>query len=73
MGELLRNVEVRGSTMGSLAEFKEAVRFVSDTKLDPVVHTVLRGLGQLDKGFDIMGKGEQFGKIVATVDGRSKL
>jgi D-arabinose 1-dehydrogenase-like Zn-dependent alcohol dehydrogenase len=46
-----------GSTMGSLAELKEAVAFAGQHKIRPIVHTVLRGLDSAEEGFQIMDKG----------------
>ena len=40
------NVELRGSTMGSRAEFKEMVAFVDKHKIKPIVSKVFKGLTQ---------------------------
>jgi hypothetical protein len=40
--------------MGSLEEFKAAVAFVGKHKINLVVDTVLNGLEEAEKGFEIM-------------------
>lgn len=72
MGAILKNLEFRGSTMGSLEEFKKAVAFIDEKKLNPVVHTVLQGLERAEEGFEIMKQGGQFGKIVIYVEKSEK-
>jgi D-arabinose 1-dehydrogenase-like Zn-dependent alcohol dehydrogenase len=71
MGAVLRNIEVRGSTMGSRQEFADMVNFVRDKKLRPVVSRSVHGLdvSQLDSLFDDMRNASQFGKLVVTLDG----
>lgn len=63
MGLILKNIEFKGSTMGSFAEFKDAVAFIGKHKIVPVVHTVLEGLEKAEEGFAIMKAGGQFGKV----------
>ena len=86
MGAVLRNVEVRGSTMGSRREFGEMVRFVGEMGIRPVVSRVERGrwggvkeeegtiLQALETLFDDMKHATQFGKLVLEVvdDGDDK-
>jgi D-arabinose 1-dehydrogenase-like Zn-dependent alcohol dehydrogenase len=60
-----------GSTMGSLAEFKEAVSFIDKHQIVPVVHTVLPGLDKIEDGFQLMDKAGQFGKICVAIAGSS--
>jgi D-arabinose 1-dehydrogenase-like Zn-dependent alcohol dehydrogenase len=71
MGAVLRNIEVRGSTMGSRKEFAEMVKFVRDTKLKPVVSRSVHGLDveKIDTLFEDMKSAKQFGKLVVTLDG----
>ncbi|KAL8287613.1 hypothetical protein RQP46_003471 [Phenoliferia psychrophenolica] len=75
MGAVLKNISFVGSTMGSRAEFKKAVAFISEHKIRPVVHTVLPGLAKAEEGFEIMKQGGQFGKIVIAIstDDKRKL
>lgn len=67
MQAVLKNVELRGSTMGSRREFREMVEFVREKQIRPVVSRVVKGLENLD-GIDSlfadMKDGRQFGKLV---------
>lgn len=70
MSAVLKNVELRGSTMGSRAEFREMIRFVGEKRLRPVVSRVVKGLRNLegiDGLFDDMKEGKQFGKLVIEI------
>ena len=73
MSAVLRNIEVRGSTMGSRKEFADMVAFVREKKLVPVVSRTVHGLdiAQIDSLFDDMKNASQFGKLVVTL-GESK-
>lgn len=51
MREVLRNVDVCGSTMGSADEFRAMVAFVAKHKIEPIIDTVLEGLDEAHKGF----------------------
>jgi D-arabinose 1-dehydrogenase-like Zn-dependent alcohol dehydrogenase len=78
MGAVLRNIEVRGSTMGSRKEFADMVKFVREKKLRPVVSRSVHGLDveKIDTLFEDMKNASQFGKLVVTLDGgkgKSKL
>ncbi|KNZ44349.1 hypothetical protein VP01_924g1 [Puccinia sorghi] len=68
MREVLKNLELRGCTMGSLKEFKQMVQFVEEHKIQPVVHKTLYGFEQVEEGFQIMKAGQQFGKLVVLID-----
>ncbi|KAF1938706.1 NAD(P)-binding protein [Clathrospora elynae] len=74
MGAVLRNIEVRGSTMGSRKEFAEMVQFVREKKLKPVVSRSVHGLdvAKINTLFDDMKNASQFGKLVVTLDGGKK-
>ncbi|KAF1850535.1 NAD(P)-binding protein [Cucurbitaria berberidis CBS 394.84] len=69
MGAVLRNIEVRGSTMGSRKEFADMVQFVREKKLKPVVSRSVHGLDveKIDTLFDDMKNASQFGKLVVTL------
>lgn len=63
MGAILKNIEFKGCTMGSLAEFKAAIALIALHKIQPVIHTVLTGLETADEGFELLKSGGQFGKV----------
>ncbi|KAF1808182.1 NAD(P)-binding protein [Eremomyces bilateralis CBS 781.70] len=71
MPAVLKNIEVRGSTMGSRKEFAEMMQFVKDHGLQPVVSRVSKGgldnLEGIDGLFEDMKKGSQFGKLVVEI------
>ncbi|KAF2816809.1 NAD(P)-binding protein [Mytilinidion resinicola] len=66
MSAVLKNIEVRGSTMGSRKEFADMVDFVNKKNLKPVVSRVVKGLdiAEIDGLFEDMKKASQFGKLV---------
>ena len=70
MSAVMRNIEVRGSTMGSRKEFAEMVKFVADTKVTPVVSRSVSGIDNLDginSLFEDMKNASQFGKLVVEI------
>lgn len=70
MSANLRNLELRGTTMGSRKEFKEMVEFVDQKKIRPVVSRVVKGIDsieEIDGLFDEMKTGSQFGKLVIEI------
>ena len=73
MGAVMRNVEIRGSTMGSRAEFAAMVAFVRRARLVPVISRVVRcrldDLAAIEGLFADMREGRQFGKLVVEIDG----
>ena len=72
MSANLRNLELRGTTMGSRKEFKEMVEFVNEKKIRPVVSRVVKGIDnikEIDELFDEMKTGSQFGKLVIEIVG----
>lgn len=75
MQAVMKNIEVKGSTMGSRREFGEMVRFVSEKKIRPVMGRVVKGIDNLEaiEGlFDDLKEGRQFGKLVVEIDPDSK-
>ncbi|KAJ4294764.1 Zinc-type alcohol dehydrogenase-like protein YogA [Collariella sp. IMI 366227] len=71
MQATLKQIELRGSTMGSKAEFKAMVDFVNEHKIRPVVSRVVKGLDNLEginSLFEDMKAGRQFGKLVIQID-----
>ncbi|KAG0281279.1 hypothetical protein BGZ96_001192 [Linnemannia gamsii] len=73
MAAVLRNIEIRGSTMGSRAEFDEMIKFVEKHKVKPVVSQVWPGLEFAEEAFNVMKAGTQFGKLVLSLKNTSKL
>lgn len=70
MGAVLKNIDIRGVTMGSRKEFAEMVQIVRDRKLKPVISRSVKGLENLDginELFDDMKSGKQFGKLVVEI------
>ncbi|PYH91203.1 NAD(P)-binding protein [Aspergillus ellipticus CBS 707.79] len=68
MRAVLKNIDVKGSTMGSRKEFTEMLEFVKTHKIHPVVSRVLQAelddLPAIDGLFQDMKDGTQFGKLV---------
>ena len=71
MAAVLKNVEVRGSTMGSRAEFRDMIAFVAEKQIRPIVSRVVEGsladVARWDELFEDMRAGKQFGKLVYAV------
>lgn len=69
MQAVLKNIEVKGSTMGSRKEFSDMINFIKKTKATPEVSSVVQGLDlkAIDGLFEEMKKGSQFGKLVIQV------
>ncbi|RVX76110.1 hypothetical protein B0A52_00467 [Exophiala mesophila] len=69
MQAVLKNIEVKGSTMGSRKEFKEMVDFIREKKVHTVVSRTVQGLdlAAINTLFDDMHKGSQFGKLVVEI------
>lgn len=68
MNLVLKNIELRGSTMGSRKEFQDMVAFVGQHKIKPVVSRVVEGdladLKAWEALFEDMRQARQFGKLV---------
>lgn len=56
MTHVLKNIDVKGSTMGSRKEFKDMVKFVDAHKIKPVVFKAWKGLTSesVDSAIDVM-------------------
>ena len=70
MRAVMKNIDVKGTTMGSRKDFKEMVEFTSEKKIRPVVSRVVSGIDNLeaiDGLFEDMKKGSQFGKLVVEI------
>lgn len=70
MAAVLKNIEVKGSTMGSKKDFKDMLAFVQEKGIKPVVSKVatgLRNLEAIDALFEDMKAAKQFGKLVVEI------
>lgn len=69
MTAVLKNVEIRGSTMGSRKEFADMVQYVREKKLRPIVSRSVHGMNieLLDGLFEDIKNASQFGKLVVTL------
>ena len=61
-----RQISLLGSTMGSPADFQAMTEFVRSHAINPVISQTFP-LAQISDAFDLMERGEQFGKIVITL------
>jgi len=57
--------------MGSKADLQAATDFIAQHRIAPVVSRVLDGLENAEEGFELLARGERFGKIVIRMDGGS--
>ncbi|KAK9783897.1 putative Cytochrome P450 [Seiridium cardinale] len=67
MQAVLKNIELRGSTLGSRTEFTDMVKFVGQKQIRPIVCRTVKGLDcvdAIDGLFDELKAGKQFGKLV---------
>lgn len=62
----IRQLEICGSTGGSLAEFRELLEVSNRGLLHPVIDSTYE-LNDIHVAFDRLSRGEQFGKIAVTV------
>lgn len=72
MQAVMKNIEVKGSTMGSRKEFADMVDYIKTKKLRPTVSETVRGiknLEEIDRLFGQMKEGSQFGKLCIEVSG----
>ncbi|KAH9950219.1 NAD(P)-binding protein [Amylocystis lapponica] len=69
MREVLKNQRLIGSTMGSHKDLIDATAFLAAHRIVPVVSHILDGgLEAAEEGFELLKRGEQFGKVVLRVD-----
>ncbi|KAF8967307.1 hypothetical protein BDZ97DRAFT_1804430 [Flammula alnicola] len=64
MRQVLANQQLLGSTMGSHQDLKDATDFLAKHRIVPIVSHVLNGLESADEGFELIKRGDQFGKVV---------
>ena len=75
MQAVMKNVELKGSTMGSRREFGEMVQFIREKRIRPVVDRVVDGIENLEEIeglFEDMRKGRHFGTLVVRIKGVRK-
>ncbi|MDO8706611.1 MAG: zinc-binding dehydrogenase [Sulfuricaulis sp.] len=63
----IRQLEIYGSTGGNLAEFRELIGLYSSGKLRPVIDRRY-ALDDIDSAFGRLQRGEQFGKLLITIE-----
>lgn len=59
-------LEIIGSTMGSVRDVSNMLRFVSGAKLEPIIDVVV-GMDEAAAALERLGSGDQFGKIVVSL------
>ncbi|KAE8227333.1 hypothetical protein CF319_g183 [Tilletia indica] len=71
MRDVLRNVELVGSTMGSHEELRDCLAFIEKHGIRPSIDTVIDGLDSAHRGFDLLANAEQrsAGKVVVKIAG----
>ncbi|KAK9466693.1 hypothetical protein V1512DRAFT_225664 [Lipomyces arxii] len=68
MVAVLKNAEFIGSTMGSLREFKEMLKFIDKHKIDPVIYKTVSGLDRIEDAFKLLMDKQRIGKIVVQLE-----
>ncbi|KAF5378269.1 hypothetical protein D9615_008738 [Tricholomella constricta] len=67
MREVLKNQRLIGSTMGSHQDLIDATNFLAEHRIVPIISHVFEGLHSAEHGFEVMKRGDQFGKIVVRI------
>ncbi|OCB84202.1 NAD-binding protein [Sanghuangporus baumii] len=67
MREVMKNQKLIGTTMGSKKDLIDATEFIRLHGVKPAVSVVLESLDDFEQGFQLMQRGDQFGKIVMKV------
>lgn len=69
MQAVMKNIEFKGSMMGSRKEFTEVIQFIGKHKIHPIVDSVysMDDVDSVDDAFEVMKAGTQFGKLVIRV------
>jgi D-arabinose 1-dehydrogenase-like Zn-dependent alcohol dehydrogenase len=57
--------------MGSKADLKAATDFIARHRITPIVSRVIDGLEHAEKGFELLARGDRFGKIVIRIESSS--
>ena len=53
--------------MGPQKDLEDATNFIAEKGIVPVISHTIDGLESIEEGFEILEKGEQFGKVVVKV------
>ncbi|KAI0966828.1 hypothetical protein F4678DRAFT_448292 [Xylaria arbuscula] len=70
MPAVMKNIELRGSTMGSRVEFADMIAFLREHAIHPVVSRVVKGLDNLKEIEELYAEireGRQFGKLIIEI------
>jgi D-arabinose 1-dehydrogenase-like Zn-dependent alcohol dehydrogenase len=59
--------------MGSHKDLEDATKFFEKHRIVPIVTHVLQGLESAEEGFEMMKRGDHFGKVVIKVVHNDKL
>jgi len=62
-----KQLSIHGTTMGTNEEFKNMIDLISSKKIHPVIDSMY-SITDISLAFDKMANGEQFGKIVLSMD-----
>jgi NADPH:quinone reductase-like Zn-dependent oxidoreductase len=62
-----KQLSIHGTTMGNDREFEEMLALVASKKISPVIDSVFPA-GNINAAFEKMDKGEQFGKIIISME-----
>ena len=65
-------IRIQGSTMGSDDEFKAMLNFVEQNKIEPIIDSIIP-FEKILEAFDKMGKGEQTGKLVVSMENANQV
>jgi len=63
----IRQLQIFGSTLGNLQEFKDLLVFCEQHHIRPVIDRVF-AMDQVHEALDVMSRAEQFGKIALALD-----
>ncbi|KAF9977564.1 hypothetical protein BGZ73_005693 [Actinomortierella ambigua] len=66
----IRQIEYKGTTMGSRAEFERMLDFVSQREIRPIVGDVFEGIEKAPEAFQHLRDGKHFGKVVLKIKGQ---
>ncbi|KAI7864079.1 hypothetical protein BDF14DRAFT_1838702 [Spinellus fusiger] len=70
MSYVMKNIEIKGTTLGSRQEFMDMVRLVDIYRIQPIVSDVFNGLSleSVYQAVSLLSQGDKFGKVVIAFD-----